>query len=153
MNLTTRDGTPARIICTNAAGDKPIIAIIYFNGTEIIERFTANGFNIQDGVEHELDLMFDTAEPQEPSNAAIRIAVRQYFAVYDNDELDVYRALLNASGNPNCVHGDDAIKLAGLKEAVVWEPFETMELEELIFQIETLAKDITENLIPAQGVV
>ena len=46
----TRNGRAARIICTDGKGDQPIIALIDYEDTDIVTRFTTDGhWQIQNG--------------------------------------------------------------------------------------------------------
>lgn len=59
--VVTRNGLKVRILCTDAAGPKPICAlIIHPNGDEEMERFFPNGYCLDKETESENDLMMLT---------------------------------------------------------------------------------------------
>lgn len=60
QKVVTRDGKPARIICTDKRGNKPVVALILApdNKTEVTFFYTSNGFFYKDGRDDCDDLMF-----------------------------------------------------------------------------------------------
>ena len=56
-NVVTRDGRPARIICTDAKGKYSVIALVETCDTEITYKFNAEGKYL-DGDEDNRDLFF-----------------------------------------------------------------------------------------------
>lgn len=58
--IVTRDGKPARIICTDKRGNKPVVALILApdNKIEVTFFYTSNGFFYKDGRDDCDDLMF-----------------------------------------------------------------------------------------------
>ena len=58
-NVVTRDGRPARIICTDAKGKYSVIALVETDDTEITYKFNAEGKYL-DGDEDNRDLFFAT---------------------------------------------------------------------------------------------
>ena len=54
--VCTRDGKPARIICFDAKGSYPIVALLYNNDEEFVRTFTNEGF-YSTGEESDYDLM------------------------------------------------------------------------------------------------
>lgn len=58
--VITRDGKPARIICTDKRGNKPVVALILApdNKIEVPFFYTSNGFFYKDGRDDCDDLMF-----------------------------------------------------------------------------------------------
>ena len=56
-NVVTRDGRPARIICTDAKGKYSVIALVETDDTEITYKFNAEGKYL-DGDEDNRDLFF-----------------------------------------------------------------------------------------------
>ena len=56
-NVVTRDGRPARIICTDAKGKYSVIALVETADTEITYKFNAEGKYL-DGDEDNRDLFF-----------------------------------------------------------------------------------------------
>lgn len=62
--VRTRDGRPARIVCTNARGRYPIVALVAAkDGTESPISFTAAG-RLVEGDEDDLDLVNIPPEPR-----------------------------------------------------------------------------------------
>lgn len=61
--VQTRDGRKARILCTDVAGQFPIVAVITTDADkETVETFRSNGrYNVRDEHEHGYDL-FNTPE-------------------------------------------------------------------------------------------
>lgn len=63
--VVTRDGRPVRIICTNAKGDYPVVALVpCVGGGEVPENYTANGLCYLNGEESNGDLFFDTEKKE-----------------------------------------------------------------------------------------
>ena len=59
--IKTRDGRPARIICWNALGSYPIVALINMGGYEFPSNYTNDGKNdCRDNVMTNLDLVIET---------------------------------------------------------------------------------------------
>lgn len=56
-NVVTRDGRPARIICTNTKGKYPVVALVETDDREITYDFNAEGKYL-DGDEDDRDLFF-----------------------------------------------------------------------------------------------
>ena len=61
QKVVTRDGRSVRIVCTDAKGDEPIIALVYNNIREEENVYTYNrdGYFYGDNYDY-LDLFFDT---------------------------------------------------------------------------------------------
>lgn len=60
-NIKTRDGHPARILCWNAKGWKPIVALIDLGGTEMPMKFTKEGkCDLRPNVTTNNDLVIET---------------------------------------------------------------------------------------------
>lgn len=55
--VITRDGNSVRIVCTNAKGNFPIIALVENNGAETVLRLEENG-RFYNGTEDSRDLFF-----------------------------------------------------------------------------------------------
>ena len=56
--VITRDGNSVRILCTDAKGKYPIIALIWIHGEERVYSFTKNGCWSKPGEESVNDLFF-----------------------------------------------------------------------------------------------
>lgn len=65
--IVTRNGLPARIICTNReSADRPIVSLVYRNGVEEPLAHDVNGrYSFDDTVENPFDLFFA------PSNKSV----------------------------------------------------------------------------------
>ena len=59
-NLVTRDGSKARIICTNANSEHPIMALVETCDYEIVLSYTKDGRYFSTGSPTHLDLFFAT---------------------------------------------------------------------------------------------
>ena len=58
--IKTRDGHPARIICWNAKGKRPIVALFDIGEMERVARYTVNGrHNERDNVTSSMDLVLE----------------------------------------------------------------------------------------------
>ena len=58
--LVTRDGYPARIICTDAKGKRPIVALFDIGEMERVARYTKNGRHDERGnVRSNFDLLIE----------------------------------------------------------------------------------------------
>ena len=63
-HIVTRDGKDAKIICTNAKGNFPIIALVEtYNGNETVLRLKENGYFYND-TENSSDLFFATEKKE-----------------------------------------------------------------------------------------
>jgi len=59
--VKTRDGKPARIVCTDAKGNFPVVALIDCGGFESPSNYTADGRNDwRDNVTSNMDLVIET---------------------------------------------------------------------------------------------
>lgn len=77
--VRTRDGRPARIVCTDARGPYPIIALItWADGTEKAMSFTAAGDFTESGRDT-LDLLNISPEPRR-----LEVTVYLYVDEWDN---------------------------------------------------------------------
>lgn len=58
--VMTRNGKPARIICTDKLGDKPVVALILSRDgkTETTNFYTSDGICLRDDIDYPEDLMF-----------------------------------------------------------------------------------------------
>lgn len=58
--IVTRDGFPARIICWNAKGKRPIVALFDIGEMERVARYTLNGrHDERDNVRSNFDLLIE----------------------------------------------------------------------------------------------
>ena len=57
LKVVTRDGKPVRIICTDAKGNYPVIALILNEGKEFPENYTENGILVNNNI-NDKDLFF-----------------------------------------------------------------------------------------------
>ena len=63
--VVTRDGRPVRILCTDAKGDYPVVALApCIGGGEVPENYTANGLSCFNGEESNSDLFFDVEKKE-----------------------------------------------------------------------------------------
>lgn len=62
--VVTRDGRPVRIICTDAVGDHPIIALIRSLDNEDYPWSFRNDGTLLENEEHDSDLFFDTEKKE-----------------------------------------------------------------------------------------
>lgn len=100
QKVVTRDGRSARVICTDANCDNPIIALVTaFDNSEVIYSYTKDGF-INNFGECNLDLFFDTK----------RDGFVNIYRIADTDELEAScifstkeEAEFYRGGNPNYV--------------------------------------------------
>ena len=59
-SIKTRDGHPARIICTDAKGKRPIVALFDIGEMERVARYTVNGrHDERDNVASNMDLVLE----------------------------------------------------------------------------------------------
>ena len=62
LKVVTRDGRPARVICTDAVNENPIVALVTaYDNSEVIYRYTKDGLISYCG-ECNLDLFFATKQ-------------------------------------------------------------------------------------------
>ena len=60
--IRTREGLPARVVCTDLAGSFPVIALIAAGGEEMINIYTTDGHYFLSRRECDSDLVIDTVE-------------------------------------------------------------------------------------------
>lgn len=64
--VVTRDGRDARIICTDAKGDRPIVALMMYGSYEWPGMFTADGRNdVRENATSNHDLLLETEGGEE----------------------------------------------------------------------------------------
>lgn len=88
----TRDGRKARVICTDAAGSRPVVALVLIEGKEIPTSFTEKGRLYNDAEDTTLDLINAPAPRPEP-------IVRKWWAlVWPSGEMStfIHRTLASA---------------------------------------------------------
>lgn len=89
QKVITRDGKPARIICTDKRGDKPVVALIPAPDNKMeITFYTSNGFFYKDGMDNCDDLMFAPTKKEGWVNIyASQIAGTRYpgYSVFPNE--------------------------------------------------------------------
>lgn len=84
--VQTRDGKPARILCTDKFGDQPIVALTKNpDGTETTGEFSVNGSFFCNGIsKHDL------------INVPLKIQRTVFLAVYDDGMVHMFAAKENA---------------------------------------------------------
>ena len=102
--VCTRDGRKARIICFDAKGDKPIIALVEAKGNkdaliEEVERYFINGHSVFEVRETNDDLMMEPEKHEGWVNVYRDFNVVHAKNVFDTRE----EALKNIGGGENCV--------------------------------------------------
>lgn len=85
--VQTRDGKPARIICTNRQHSLSIVALINDNGTETVHTFTPLGecWGSRGIAGYADDLI----------NTPMKITRTVYLAVYDDGQINMFRTKEN----------------------------------------------------------
>ena len=63
LKVVTRDGKPARIVCTDAKGRYPVVALVYNekDNREVSHFYRENGCYLEGGINHK-DLFFETTK-------------------------------------------------------------------------------------------
>jgi hypothetical protein len=86
-----RNGRPARVICVDAKGAQPVVALVYGGGSEFVINTSLKG-EFFDGDLHELDLIevspyedFEVDEPVMVRDHEDNRWLRKYFAGVDGD--------------------------------------------------------------------
>ena len=72
--IRTREGLPARVVCTDLAGSFPVIALIAAGGEEMINIYTTDGHYFLSRRECGSDLVIDTVEAIDPQAGAVQPA-------------------------------------------------------------------------------